>query len=39
MSLEDFSGPRFLRIKHVHELQEAGRLDHELRWRTPVTVG
>ena len=39
MSLEDFTGPRFLRIKHVHELQEAGQLDHELRWRTPVTVG
>ena len=39
MSLEDFSGPRYLRIKRVSELQEAGRLDHELRWLAPVTVG
>jgi nucleoside-diphosphate-sugar epimerase len=39
MSLEEFSGSRYLRIKRVHELQEAGRLDEELRWRAPVTVG
>jgi nucleoside-diphosphate-sugar epimerase len=39
MALEEFSGPRYLRIKRVRELQDAGRLDQELRWRTPVTVG
>ena len=30
--------PRGLRIKRVRELQDAGRLDGELRW-TPVAVG
>jgi nucleoside-diphosphate-sugar epimerase len=39
MTLEEFSGPRYLRIKRVRELQDAGRLDGELRWRTPVTAG
>jgi len=39
MSLEEFSGPRYLRIKRVAELQEAGRLDQDLRWRATVTVG
>jgi nucleoside-diphosphate-sugar epimerase len=38
MTLEEFSGPRYLRIKRVRELQDAGRLDNELRWRTPVTA-
>jgi nucleoside-diphosphate-sugar epimerase len=38
MTLEDFSGPRFLRIKRVHELQQADRLDQDLRWRAPVGV-
>lgn len=33
---EDFTGPRFLRIKHVQELQDSGRLDDQLRWRVPV---
>ena len=35
MTFEDFTGPRGLRIKRVRELQDAGRLDDELRW-TPV---
>jgi hypothetical protein len=38
MTFEDFTGPRGLRIKRVQDLQEAGRLDGELRW-TSVTVG
>ena len=38
MTYEDFTGPRGLRIKRVQALQEAGRLDDELRW-TPVAVG
>jgi nucleoside-diphosphate-sugar epimerase len=33
LSFEDFTGPRGLRIKRVVELQEAGRLDEQLRWR------
>jgi nucleoside-diphosphate-sugar epimerase len=36
MTLEEFSGPRYLRIKRVRELQDAGRLDDALRWRTAV---
>jgi nucleoside-diphosphate-sugar epimerase len=38
MTLDEFSGPRYLRIKHVHELQEAGLLDDELRWRVASPV-
>lgn len=38
LTFEEFTGPRFLRLKRVQELQEAGRLDDELRWRTPVGV-
>ena len=37
MTHDDFTGPRGLRIKRVRELQDAGRLDDELRW-TPVAV-
>jgi nucleoside-diphosphate-sugar epimerase len=39
LTTEDFSGPRGLRIKHVRELQDAGRLDEALRWLAPVTSG
>jgi nucleoside-diphosphate-sugar epimerase len=39
MTFEDFTGPRGLRLKRVRQLQEAGRLDAELRWRAPVAVG
>jgi nucleoside-diphosphate-sugar epimerase len=38
MTFADFTGERGLRIKRVRELQQAGRLDDELRW-TPVAVG
>jgi nucleoside-diphosphate-sugar epimerase len=38
MTFEDFTGPRGLRLKRVRELQQAGRIDDELRWRTPVAV-
>jgi nucleoside-diphosphate-sugar epimerase len=37
LSFEEFTGTRYLRINRVRELQEAGRLDEELRWR--LTVG
>jgi nucleoside-diphosphate-sugar epimerase len=36
LTFDEFSGPRYLRIKHVQELQEAGKLDDQLRWRVPV---
>jgi nucleoside-diphosphate-sugar epimerase len=37
LTFEEFTGTRYLRIKRVQELQEAGRLDDDLRW--PVSVG
>jgi len=39
LTFEEFTGARYLRIKRVRELQEAGRLDDELRWRVPAEVG
>jgi nucleoside-diphosphate-sugar epimerase len=39
LTFEEFTGTRYLRINRVRELQEAGRLDDELRWRVPVTAG
>jgi len=35
LNLAEFTGSRYLRIKRVLELQEAGRLDEELRFRRP----
>ena len=39
LTFDEFTGTRYLRINRVRELQEAGRLDDELRWRVPVAVG
>ena len=39
LTFEQFTGSRYLRINRVQELQEAGRLDDELRWRLPVGAG
>jgi nucleoside-diphosphate-sugar epimerase len=39
LTFEEFTGTRYLRINRVRELQEADRLDDELRWRTPVRAG
>lgn len=39
LTFEQFTGNRYLRINRVRELQEAGRLDDELRWRLPVGAG
>ena len=36
LTFEEFTGPRFLRIKQVQELQAAGRVDGDLRWLAPV---
>jgi nucleoside-diphosphate-sugar epimerase len=38
LTFDEFTGTRYLRINRVRELQEAGRLDEELRWRTPVAA-
>ena len=32
LTADDFTSSRYLRIKHVKELQESGRLDEDLRW-------
>ena len=39
LTFEEFTGTRYLRINRVRELQEADRLDDELRWRLPVGTG
>jgi nucleoside-diphosphate-sugar epimerase len=39
LTLEEFTGTRYLRINRVRELQDAGQLDDELRWRVPVGAG
>jgi nucleoside-diphosphate-sugar epimerase len=38
LTFHEFTGTRYLRINRVRELQEAGRLDEELRWLLPVGV-
>jgi nucleoside-diphosphate-sugar epimerase len=37
LAIEDFTGPRYLRIKHVKELQGEGRLDESMRWIPELT--
>jgi nucleoside-diphosphate-sugar epimerase len=39
LTFEGFAGTRYLRINRVRELQEAGLLDDELRWRVAVGAG
>jgi len=41
MTAEQFQGYRYLRLKQINRLQNAGRLDSDLRWKqaTPATVG
>ncbi len=39
LTLAQFTGAPFLRIKRVQELQAMGQLDAELRWRLAVTSG
>jgi len=39
LTFDQFTGSRFLRIKRVHQLQDAARLDDHLRWRVPVVAG
>ena len=39
LGFAEFTGTRYLRINRVSELQDAGRLDDQLRWRLPVAAG
>jgi nucleoside-diphosphate-sugar epimerase len=34
LTIEAFGGPRFQRLKRIQQLQAAGRLDAQLRWRS-----
>jgi nucleoside-diphosphate-sugar epimerase len=36
LTFEEFTGPRYMRIKRVQELQTAGRVDEDLRWLAGV---
>jgi hypothetical protein len=38
LTLEDFEGPRFMRIAHVRKLVAEGLLDPDLRWRVPAQM-
>jgi nucleoside-diphosphate-sugar epimerase len=38
LTFDEFTGPRYLRIARVRELQAAGRLDDDLRWRVPAAA-
>jgi nucleoside-diphosphate-sugar epimerase len=38
LTFEEFTGTRYLRINRVRDLQEAGRVDDDLRWRVPVAA-
>jgi nucleoside-diphosphate-sugar epimerase len=38
LRLEDFEGPRYKRIAHLHELLSSGRLSPDLRWREAAMV-
>jgi nucleoside-diphosphate-sugar epimerase len=36
LTLEEFLGTNYMRIKHIKKLQSEGRLDEELHWRIPI---
>ena len=38
LTYDQFTGPSYLRIKGVRKLQQAGRLDDQLRWRLPLAA-
>jgi nucleoside-diphosphate-sugar epimerase len=39
LTLEEFEGPKFMRIAHVKHLIENGLLDNDLRWKNKKAVG
>jgi nucleoside-diphosphate-sugar epimerase len=38
LTLEDFEGARYMRIRHVARLRDAGRIDASLRWVEPTAA-
>jgi nucleoside-diphosphate-sugar epimerase len=38
MTIDEFNGSRYLRVKRVRELQQSGALDDALRWRVAAEV-
>jgi nucleoside-diphosphate-sugar epimerase len=36
LTLDEFTGTRYTRIKHIKRLQDEGRIDASLRWRDPL---
>jgi hypothetical protein len=38
LKLEEFEGPKFMRIGHIKKLVNEGFLDNELRWRSPAQL-
>jgi nucleoside-diphosphate-sugar epimerase len=38
LTLEDFEGNRYIRIRRLLTLLESGDLNHDLRWQTPVAA-
>ncbi len=38
LTWEDFTGPKYLRVKEILRRQQAGELDDRLRWRVPATL-
>jgi nucleoside-diphosphate-sugar epimerase len=36
LTVEEFTGTRYIRIRHIKRLQEEGRLDSNLRWQSQV---
>ena len=39
LSVADWDGPKFARIRQIQKLRGEGRLDEGLRWRTPAVPG
>lgn len=39
LTLEEFEGHKFTRLKHLRKLLEEDALDYELRWRQPARIG
>lgn len=39
LTLEEFQGPRYMRVKHIKDLLNVGSLDGTLRWTDPARSG
>jgi hypothetical protein len=38
LTLEEFEGPKYMRIAHIKSLVEKDRLDENLRWKEPEKI-